>query len=84
MNTINSSFRSFGFGLLLAILLVYLVLVAQFSSFVDPFLIVLAIATGLVGVMLTLALTGTTLNIQSLTDNRDPHRHGGLQQHSDC
>jgi hydrophobic/amphiphilic exporter-1 (mainly G- bacteria), HAE1 family len=66
VNTMNSSFRSFGFGLLLAILLVYLVLVAQFSSFIDPFLIVLAIPTGLVGVMLTLALTGTTLNIQSL------------------
>ncbi len=44
----------------------YLILVAQFSSFVDPFLIVLAVPTGLVGVMLTLAFTGTTLNIQSL------------------
>jgi multidrug efflux pump subunit AcrB len=66
VNTMNTSFRSFGFGLLLAILLVYLVLVAQFSSFVDPFLIVIAIPTGLVGVMLTLAFTDTTLNIQSL------------------
>ncbi len=66
VNTMNSSFRSFGFGLILAILLVYLVLVAQFSSFIDPFLIVLAIPTGLVGVMLTLAFTDTTLNIQSL------------------
>src|SRR5579862_6678294 len=66
VNTMNSSFQSFGFGLLLAILLVYLALVAQFSSFVDPFLIVLAIPTGLVGVMLTLAFTDTTLNIQSL------------------
>ena len=66
VNTMNSSFRSFGMGLLLSILLVYLVLVAQFSSLVDPFLIVLAIPTGLVGVMLTLAFTDTTLNIQSL------------------
>jgi multidrug efflux pump subunit AcrB len=64
--TMQSSFRSFGFGLLLAILLVYLILVAQFSSFLDPFLIVLAVPTGLIGVMLTLAFTGTTLNIQSL------------------
>jgi HAE1 family hydrophobic/amphiphilic exporter-1 len=40
--------------------------VAQFGSFVDPFLIVLAVPTGLVGVMLTLAFTDTTLNIQSL------------------
>jgi hydrophobic/amphiphilic exporter-1 (mainly G- bacteria), HAE1 family len=66
VNTMHSSFQSFGFGLLLAILLVFLVLVAQFSSFRGPFLIVLAIPTGLVGVMLTLAFTDTTLNIQSL------------------
>jgi multidrug efflux pump subunit AcrB len=66
VNTMNTSFRSFGFGLILSILLVFLVLVAQFSSFIDPFLIVLAIPTGLVGVMLTLAFTDTTLNIQSL------------------
>jgi multidrug efflux pump subunit AcrB len=66
VTTMQSSFRSFGLGLFLAVLLVYLVLVAQFSSFLDPFLIVLAVPTGLVGVMLTLALTDTTLNIQSL------------------
>ena len=66
VTTMQSSFRSFGLGLILAVLLVYLVLVAQFSSFLDPFLIVLAVPTGLVGVMLTLALTDTTLNIQSL------------------
>jgi len=64
--TMQSSFRSFGFGLLLAVLLAYLVLVAQFTSFTDPFLIVLAVPTGIVGVLITLALTGTTLNIQSL------------------
>jgi len=66
VNTMTASFRSFGLGLTLSILLVFLVLVAQFSSFIDPFLIVLAIPTGLVGVMLTLAFTDTTLNIQSL------------------
>jgi multidrug efflux pump subunit AcrB len=66
VDTMNTSFRSFGIGLILSILLVFLVLVAQFSSFVDPFLIVLAIPTGLLGVMLTLAFTSTTLNIQSL------------------
>jgi HAE1 family hydrophobic/amphiphilic exporter-1 len=64
--TMQSSFRSFGFGLFLAILLVYLILVAQFASFTDPFLIILAVPTGLVGVLFTLLLTGTTLNIQSL------------------
>src|SRR4029077_20221390 len=64
--TMQSSFKSFGFGLLLAVLLAYLVLVAQFSSFRDPFLIILAVPTGMIGVLITLALTGTTLNIQSL------------------
>jgi hydrophobic/amphiphilic exporter-1 (mainly G- bacteria), HAE1 family len=64
--TMDESFKSFGIGLLLAIVLVYLILVAQFTSFVDPFLIVLAVPTGLIGVILTLVLTGTTLNIQSL------------------
>ena len=61
-----ASFSSFGFGLLLAVLLVFLVLVAQFRSFVDPFLILLAVPPGLMGVILTLVLTGTTLNVMSL------------------
>jgi HAE1 family hydrophobic/amphiphilic exporter-1 len=64
--TMQASFKSFGLGLLLAILLVYLILVAQFRSFLDPFLILLAIPTGLTGVLLMLFLTSTTLNVQSL------------------
>ncbi len=64
--TMENSFHSFATGLILAILLVYLILVAQFKSFVDPFLILLAIPTGLTGVLLILFLTGTTVNIQSL------------------
>ena len=60
------SFRSFGLGLLLATLLVYLILVAQFESFLDPLLILLAVPTGLTGVIVTLWLTGTTLNVMSL------------------
>jgi multidrug efflux pump subunit AcrB len=66
VKTMQSSFQRFGFGLLLAVLLVYLVLVAQFSSAIDPFLIILAVPTGLIGVILTLAFTDTTLNVQSL------------------
>lgn len=60
------SFRSFGFGLLLSTVLVYLVLVAQFGSFLDPLLILLAVPTGLTGVLLILFATGTTLNVMSL------------------
>jgi HAE1 family hydrophobic/amphiphilic exporter-1 len=50
----NASFKTFGLGLILAIVLVYLILVAQFQSFLDPFLILLAIPTGLIGVLLML------------------------------
>jgi hydrophobic/amphiphilic exporter-1 (mainly G- bacteria), HAE1 family len=46
--------------------LVYLILVAQFQSFTDPFIILLAIPTGIIGVMLVLWVTGTTLNVMSL------------------
>jgi HAE1 family hydrophobic/amphiphilic exporter-1 len=60
------SFRSFGLGLILATVLVYLVLVAQFQSFLDPLLILLAVPTGLTGVLIILFLSGTTLNVMSL------------------
>jgi multidrug efflux pump subunit AcrB len=62
----RASFRSFALGLILALVLLYLILVAQFRSFVDPMLILLAVPTGLTGVLAALWLTGTTLNVQSL------------------
>jgi multidrug efflux pump subunit AcrB len=62
----RSSFKSFGIGLLLSIALVYLILVAQFQSFLDPFIILFAIPPGLAGVLFILLFTGTTLNIMSL------------------
>jgi multidrug efflux pump subunit AcrB len=62
----NQSFRSFAQGLSLAVVLLYLILVAQFRSFKDPFLIMLAIPMGFIGVMLVLPLTHTTLNVMSL------------------
>ena len=62
----RSSFRSFGIGLILSVVLVYLILVAQFASWEDPFIILLAIPPGLSGVLLFLLATGTTLNVMSL------------------
>jgi hydrophobic/amphiphilic exporter-1 (mainly G- bacteria), HAE1 family len=62
----RASFRSFGFGLILSVALVYLILVAQFSSFLDPFIILLAIPPGLTGVILVLLAAGSTLNVMSL------------------
>lgn len=62
----RASFTSFTLGLSLAVLLLYLILVAQFRSFLDPFIIILAVPPGLAGVILTLWLTNTTLNVMSL------------------
>jgi multidrug efflux pump subunit AcrB len=62
----EQSFSSFGIGLILAVVLVYLILMAQFASFSDPFIILLAVPPGLSGVLIFLLLTGTTLNVMSL------------------
>jgi HAE1 family hydrophobic/amphiphilic exporter-1 len=61
----QKSFSSFGFGLVMAVVLLYLVMVAQFRSFLDPFIIMFAVPTGMIGVIWTLYLTNTTLNIES-------------------
>jgi hydrophobic/amphiphilic exporter-1 (mainly G- bacteria), HAE1 family len=66
VGAMDSSLQAFGFGLILALILVYLVLVAQFRSFTDPFLILLAVPPGVAGVLVILTTTGTTLNIMSL------------------
>jgi len=62
----NDAFEDFGLGLVIAVGLVYLVLMAQFASFVDPFIILMAIPPGIAGVVLLLLATGSTLNIMSL------------------
>jgi multidrug efflux pump subunit AcrB len=61
----QKSFSSFGFGLVMAVMLLYLVMVAQFRSFLDPVVIMFAVPAGLIGVIWTLYLTNTTLNIES-------------------
>jgi multidrug efflux pump subunit AcrB len=66
VNGMQASFKSFGLGFLLSFTLLYLILVAQFRSFVDPFLIMLAIPMGFVGVLIILPLTHSTLNVMSL------------------
>ncbi len=62
----NQSFARFAIGLMLSIALVYLILMAQFTSFVDPFIILMAIPPGLAGVVMILLVTHSTLNIMSL------------------
>jgi multidrug efflux pump subunit AcrB len=65
-SSMNASFHSFAIGLMLSILLLYLILVAQFRSFMDPFIILLALPPGITGVIMALLLWGTTLNVMSL------------------
>ncbi len=62
----EASFKSFAFGFLISFVLLYLILTAQFKSFVDPLLIMLAIPMGFVGVLIILPLTHSTLNVMSL------------------
>ena len=65
VSAMQASFASFGFGLAMAVLLLYLVLVAQFRSFLDPVIIMCAVPMGMIGVVITLLGTSTTLNIES-------------------
>ncbi len=62
----EASFSSFALGFLLSFMLLFLILVAQFRSFTDPVLIMLAIPMGFIGVLVILPLTHSTLNVMSL------------------
>ena len=62
----RSSFRSFAVGLTLSVLLLFLILVAQFRSFLDPIIILLALPPAISGVLFTLWVSSTTLNVMSL------------------
>ena len=62
----RQSFREFAVGLTLSVVLLYLILVAQFRSFLDPLLILTAVPPGITGALLILYLTGTSMNVMSL------------------
>jgi multidrug efflux pump subunit AcrB len=62
----QDTFYNLGVGLLLATLLIYFLMVALFKSWLTPLVILSAVPIGLIGVVLTLYVTGTALNVQSL------------------
>jgi multidrug efflux pump subunit AcrB len=66
VESMNASFHSFTIGLILSVILLYLILVAQFRSFLDPFIILLALPPGITGVLIALIAWRTTLNVMSL------------------
>jgi len=65
VQTMRDSFTQFSGGLVIAIVLVYLVMVALFQSFVDPLIVILAVPLGFIGVVVALTLTQTHLSIMS-------------------
>ncbi len=66
VGSMYASFRSFEVGLILSVVLLYLILVAQFRSALDPAIILIALPPGISGVIVALLLTGTTVNVMSL------------------
>ncbi len=62
----NETFSSLGLAILLAIVLVYLVMAAQFESLVDPFIIMFTIPLAFTGAILMLFVTGTSINMMGL------------------
>jgi multidrug efflux pump subunit AcrB len=64
--SMNTSFVGLGIGVIFAILLVYLLMVVNFQSWLDPFIIIMALPGALCGVVWMLFLTGTTLSVPSL------------------
>jgi CzcA family heavy metal efflux pump len=67
VETMTSSFAGLGAGVGVAIILVYFLIVVNFQSWVDPFIIITALPGALAGIVWILLLTHTTLNVPSLT-----------------
>ncbi len=67
VETMKNSFTGLGYGLLGAIVLAYLLIVVNFQSWLDPFIIITALPGALAGICWILLLTHTTLNVPSLT-----------------
>ena len=66
VQSMNSSYRGLAFGLLFAVLLVYFLMVVNFQSWLDPFIILTALPGALAGIVWMLYLTGTTVSVPAL------------------
>ncbi|MBT2189457.1 efflux RND transporter permease subunit [Sphingobium nicotianae] len=65
--TMNTAFSGLGYGLLAAIILIYLLIVVNFQSWLDPFVIITALPGALAGIVWMLFVTDTTLSVPALT-----------------
>jgi multidrug efflux pump subunit AcrB len=66
IQSMNDSFRNLGIGLLFAAVFVYLLMVVNYQTFGDPFVVILALPATLCGILTMLFITGTTLSVPSL------------------
>ena len=66
VQTMNASFLGLGLGMILAIALVYLLMAVNFQSWLDPFIILMALPGALAGILWMLFVTGTTLSVPAL------------------
>ena len=67
IQTMNTAFSGLTYGLLAAVVLIYLLIVVNFQSWLDPFVIITALPAALAGIVWTLFATGTTLSVPALT-----------------
>jgi multidrug efflux pump subunit AcrB len=65
--TMESAYRELFFGLAMAIVLIYLLIVVNFQSWLDPFIIIMALPSALAGIVWMLFVTGTTVSVPALT-----------------
>ncbi len=66
VQTMNTSFEGLAYGLIFAVVLVYLLMVVNFQSWIDPLIILMALPGALCGILWMLFVTGTTINVPSL------------------
>ncbi len=83
VTTMESSFYRLGLGMIFAVVLVYLLMAVNFQSWLDPFIILMALPGALAGIVWMLFLTQTTFSVP-VADGRDHvHRRGHRQQYPD-
>ena len=79
VQTMESSFKGLLYGLIFAVVLVYLLIVVNFQSWTDPFIIITGLPGALAGISWMLFITGTTLSVPALDGRDHVHRSGNFQ-----
>ena len=80
--TMTYAYQQLFVGIALAVVLIYLLIVVNFQSWLDPFVIVSALPTALAGIVWMLFITRTTLSVPALDGRDHVHGRGDRQQHS--